>query len=225
MIQKIELLVACSLACLLILLWRISPLPNHVPVPVAYGANYVFEPTERALRKYDAFVSLVSGPMGIADPCHFLSGTTQHSSNDSYPTNLYSVPYLVLVKNVDSNVISYTWARANFHQQPTTVTGSKKHARYHMNITSLGGQNFKTGATVAIISGTNIVNATDVIVVSENKITCNIPFDSVAVIGAWKVVVTNAGGKASSGSDSVIGNLLHQQYFEVSPHKIFAMEP
>jgi len=71
----------------------------------------------------------------------------------------------------------------------------------------------------------NIVNATDVIVVSENKITCNISFDSTAVIEAWKVIVTNIGGKASSGPDSVISNLLHQQYFEVRPHKIFAMEP
>lgn len=225
MIQKVELLVACGLAYLLILLRVISPPSNYIPAPFAYDTHYVFEPTERALRKYDTFVSLVSGPMGNTDPCYTLLCLIRSSLDSSYQISSHGTPCVVLVKNMDSPAISYAWARVSFNKQLPSIAGNGKYTSYNISITSLAGQNFRTGATVAIITENNTVNADDVIVVSENKITCTIPFDPAAIIGTWKVVVTNTGGKASSGPDSVISNLSHQQYFEVSPHKIFAMEP
>jgi hypothetical protein len=72
-----------------------------------------------------------------------------------------------------------------------------------VTITSLGGTNFRPGATVMLQkTGQPDIGATNVVVVTANKITCQFDIPVGAAIGYWDIVVTNSDlstGKRTSG--------------------------
>ena len=62
-------------------------------------------------------------------------------------------------------------------------------------ITDLAGTGFQNGATVKLTrSGSSDLAATNVVMVSSTKITCQVAVPSTAATGAWNVVVTNPNG-------------------------------
>jgi hypothetical protein len=64
-----------------------------------------------------------------------------------------------------------------------------------ITITSLGGTNFRPGATVVLQkAGQPDIGATNVVVVTANRITCQFDIPRGAAMGAWDVMVTNSDG-------------------------------
>jgi hypothetical protein len=67
-----------------------------------------------------------------------------------------------------------------------------------IHITNLAGANFRAGATVKLTKvGQSNINATNVVVVSASKITCDLNLTG-AASGAWDVVVTNPDGQSGT---------------------------
>jgi PKD repeat protein len=64
-----------------------------------------------------------------------------------------------------------------------------------VNITSLTGANFRTGATVKLVRGTSYITGSTVHAVSASNITCVFVIPSYADAGAWNVTVTNPDGQ------------------------------
>jgi hypothetical protein len=64
-----------------------------------------------------------------------------------------------------------------------------------VNITSLTGANFRTGATVKLVRGTSYITGSTVHAVSATNITCVLVIPSYADAGAWNVTVTNPDGQ------------------------------
>ena len=79
----------------------------------------------------------------------------------------------------------------------TAITPNMGNAGTVVSITNLAGSNFFSGATVRLSrSGYADITASNVVVVSETKITCNI--DLSGSTGVWDVVVTNPGGPSGT---------------------------
>jgi hypothetical protein len=73
----------------------------------------------------------------------------------------------------------------------TSITPNSGFNDGTVSITNLAGSNFQSGATVKLTkSGQPNINATNVVVVSSSKITCDFYLTGAAT-GAWNVVVTN----------------------------------
>ncbi len=69
-------------------------------------------------------------------------------------------------------------------------------------ITNLAGTDFQPGATVRLTrAGSADVPATNVVVVSPTKITCQFGISSMAATGSWNVVVTNRDGRSATLSN------------------------
>lgn len=73
----------------------------------------------------------------------------------------------------------------------TSITPDSGNTNTVIHITDLAGGNFQSGATVKLIGvGQPEINATNVVVVSESRITCDIDLRGVSA-GHWTVRVTN----------------------------------
>ncbi len=81
----------------------------------------------------------------------------------------------------------------------TAVTPSSGVVGTTVIITNLAGTNFVPGSiiptAVTLVSGGNLITATNVNVVSTTKITCTIPIPGAATPGYWDVTVTNPDGQ------------------------------
>ncbi len=78
----------------------------------------------------------------------------------------------------------------------TPNTGTRASA---VAITNLAGTGFLSGAAVRLTrSGSADIVATNVVVVSPTKITCQFAVPSTAATGAWNVVVTNPNGQSGT---------------------------
>jgi photosystem II stability/assembly factor-like uncharacterized protein len=77
----------------------------------------------------------------------------------------------------------------------TSITPNSGVQGTALNITDLAGSGFIAGATVKLMSGDTLIEeATNVVVVSSNKITCTFPM-MIQTAGAYDVVVTNTNGQ------------------------------
>jgi hypothetical protein len=66
-------------------------------------------------------------------------------------------------------------------------------AGWTVNVTNLAGTGFQAGASVRLELGSTVVNATDVNVVSDTQITCQLGLPG--TLGKYDVVVTNPDGQ------------------------------
>jgi hypothetical protein len=64
-----------------------------------------------------------------------------------------------------------------------------------VSISSLYGSNFRAGATTTLQkTGETDIAATNVVVVTASKITCQVDIPAAAATGTWDIVVTNSDG-------------------------------
>lgn len=90
------------------------------------------------------------------------------------------------------------WTSASEAPQVTRISPSSGTYTETVWITNLAGQNFQAGATVRLtISGQSPIVATNVTVVSSDKITCDLNLNGAAV-GLWDVVVANPDGRSGT---------------------------
>lgn len=122
--------------------------------------------------------------------------------------------WAVLVTNPDSgsgslvNGFKVTSAPAVTSITPNEAATGQE----NVSITEIAGENFKAGASVKLEkSSEDDINATEVVVESETKITCRLNL-SAAASGAWNVVVTNGDG----GNDKLEGGLVVTQALSVT---------
>jgi subtilisin family serine protease len=88
-----------------------------------------------------------------------------------------------------------------------------------ISITNLAGVNFKVGTTVRLTrAGQANINATNVVVVSATKITCNFNLTG-AANGQWNVMVTNPDGQSGTLSNGfeVVPGPIAEDYFIYLP--------
>jgi hypothetical protein len=76
----------------------------------------------------------------------------------------------------------------------TSITPNSGYMDEQVSITNLAGSDFETGAGVALIKGSSVISATNVVVVSSSRITCDFDLTGAAV-GRWTVRVVNPGGE------------------------------
>jgi hypothetical protein len=99
---------------------------------------------------------------------------------------------------------SGTSNQAAYYVQPLSVSSiTPDQAVQHtivFEITDLAGTGFQPGATVSLEKGASVINAYNVNVVSDTKITCNIGFFGVEP-GAYSVVVRNPDGQVARLED------------------------
>ncbi len=90
------------------------------------------------------------------------------------------------------------WASASEAPQVTSISPSSGTFTETVQITNLAGQDFQVGATVRLAkSGQSPIIATNVTVVSSDKITCDLNLNGAAV-GLWDVVVANLDGRSGA---------------------------
>ena len=81
----------------------------------------------------------------------------------------------------------------------TSITPNTDTQGSTVAITNLAGTGFQNGATVRLTrSGSADLYATNVVVVSSTKITCQFAIPSTAATGSWNVVVTNPNGQSGT---------------------------
>jgi len=80
----------------------------------------------------------------------------------------------------------------------TGITPSSGMAGATVNITTLTGTNFRSGATVGLGMGAATIAGSSVTIVSGSNITCQFVIPSNAAIGAWNVTVINTDGQSGS---------------------------
>ena len=88
----------------------------------------------------------------------------------------------------------------NYYPAPvvSSITPSSGVNNAAVQITDVGGSNFRSGATVKLVkAGQSDINATGVSVVSSTQITCTIDITNAAP-GAWDVVVANEDSKSAT---------------------------
>jgi parallel beta-helix repeat protein len=98
----------------------------------------------------------------------------------------------------------------NVTEGPTVISITPNSARTGttVSVTDLAGTNFASGASVKLTrEGQPVIEATDVTVVSPERITCTIDLTG-ASAGAWNVIVTNPdGGSGSLGGGFTVDSL------------------
>ncbi|CAL7959185.1 exported hypothetical protein [Gammaproteobacteria bacterium] len=83
---------------------------------------------------------------------------------------------------------------------PSNITISPASGLTGQNVpATVGGINFANGANVQIRQGTNVINATNIVVVNPTVITCYLPLALTTPCGAWDVVVSNPSGQSGTG--------------------------
>ena len=80
-----------------------------------------------------------------------------------------------------------------------SITPNNGNRGWIVNITSLTGENFQSGATVQLRRGTSTITATNVTVVSPQQITCDFDLTG-ANTGLWDVRVINPDTQAGTGN-------------------------
>jgi hypothetical protein len=83
----------------------------------------------------------------------------------------------------------------------TGITPSSGMAGATVNITTLTGTNFRSGATVGLGRGAATIAGSSVAIVSVSNITCQFVIPSSAAIGAWNVTVINSDGQSGTLSN------------------------
>jgi hypothetical protein len=83
----------------------------------------------------------------------------------------------------------------------TGITPSSGMAGATVNITTLTGTNFRSGATVGLGRGAATIAGSSVTIVSVSNITCQFVIPSNAAIGAWNVTVINSDGQSGTLSN------------------------
>ena len=102
-------------------------------------------------------------------------------------------PWNVVVTNPDTQSETLTNGFTVKHPPPVvdSITPNSGRKDDVVHITDLAGSNFQTGATVKLTkAGETDIVATDVVVESTSKITCDFDLTG-ATVGQWDVVVTN----------------------------------
>ncbi len=120
------------------------------------------------------------------------------------PTHTYAAvgTYTVMLTVWNAAGLSDSEIKTNFinciiEPIPTSITPNAGNQGTTVAITNLAGTGFRTGATVKLArSGYSDLYATNVIVVSPTKITCQFAVPSTAATGPWNVVVTNPDGQS-----------------------------
>lgn len=84
--------------------------------------------------------------------------------------------------------------------QVTSITPNSSYPGQQVSITNLAGNDFQTGADVALIRGMDVISATNVVRESASKITCDFDLTG-AAIGLWDVRVVNPGGESAELAD------------------------
>lgn len=86
---------------------------------------------------------------------------------------------------------------------PPTVTAISPATAYSgipVQIDSISGTNFLSGATVQLVRGTDTITATNVTVVSSSRISCTVDLLGAAT-GPWDVRITNSDSQSATGSN------------------------
>jgi subtilisin family serine protease len=103
--------------------------------------------------------------------------------------------------------------------QANSITPNSGANNGSISITNLAGANFKVGATVHLArAGQANINATNIVVVSATKITCNFNLTG-AANGLWNVMVTNPDGQSGTLSNGfeVVPGPIAEDYFIYLP--------
>ena len=113
----------------------------------------------------------------------------------SVPTGTHVLRLEFGGNNVELDAIEFAGAQPAV-TSITPNTGTRASA---VSITNLVGTGFQSGAAVRLTrSGSADIVATNVMVVSPTKITCQFAVPSTAATGAWNVVVTNPNGQSGT---------------------------
>ncbi|WP_146199763.1 PKD domain-containing protein [Methanospirillum stamsii] len=102
----------------------------------------------------------------------------------------------ITLQNHDGKTVTLTNGFTILNQPVVTgITPNSGENTGPVNITTLSGSNFSSGATVSLTkTGQTTINATNVSVISSSLITCTLPITG-AEPGPWNVTVTNTDGQ------------------------------
>jgi len=125
----------------------------------------------------------------------------------------FVLPYLaiagtwnVVVTNPDADPSTQTVAFVVTAPNAPTVTSilpTGGAAGYTTSVADLKGTNFVSGATVKLTkSGSSDIAATNVVVASGTKITCDLAIPAGAAAGTWNVVVTNTDARSATKTNA-----------------------
>jgi hypothetical protein len=118
------------------------------------------------------------------------------------PSDSATGTWNVMVTNLDgrSGTLSNGFTVTNPAPAVTSITPAVGQNGSVVNITSLSGTGFMTGATVKLYNGTFDIPASNVEVVSSIVITCSFDLTG-ALPGQWDVIVTNTDNQTSDFAD------------------------
>jgi hypothetical protein len=105
----------------------------------------------------------------------------------------------VIVTNPDgrSGTLSNGFTVTNPAPAVTSITPATGQNGTVVNLTSISGTGFMTGATVKLSKDSANILATNVTVISSTVITCSIALPADTANGAWNVIVTNTDNQSA----------------------------
>lgn len=97
---------------------------------------------------------------------------------------------------ITSTVVATTTTTALYPPKVKDISPDKGATGSNISVTSLTGENFRSGATVFLKRSSATIAATNVKVQSSVLISCNFDIPTDAAIGYWSVVVKNSDGQS-----------------------------
>jgi hypothetical protein len=121
-----------------------------------------------------------------------LASTSQIACTFTIPSDAVIGSWNVVVINPggESGTLANGFTIKNPAPTITSIIPNTNVTGLPVNITSLTGTNFQIGATVKLMKGSAIIQATNVVVVSATQVTCIFDLNEAAA-GQWDVLVTN----------------------------------